>query len=157
MHEWAEAHPKSPVLIAGHTHRPIFKKANEDWVADIDALERELEAIPMAPERRVERATKHKELEAAKARARTTPDLAPSEMETPCYFNTGCASFGDGSVTAVEIANRRISLVRWPWPYGDQELQREELDSADLEDVFELVTATRASSGPGPFSAEAEM
>ena len=32
----------------------------------------------------------------------------------PCYFNTGCCSFGDGDVTGIEISEGQIRLVRWP-------------------------------------------
>jgi hypothetical protein len=34
-------------------------------------------------------------------------------MPLPCYFNTGCCSYGDGDVTGIEISGGRIRLVRW--------------------------------------------
>jgi predicted phosphodiesterase len=138
MFEWAERHPDRPVLIAGHTHRPVFRAAERE-APDIPRLEQELASVPNEPERRLERAEKRMTLEAARARLRTTPDLRPVQMRTPCYFNTGCASFGDGSVTALEIADAEIRLVRWPWPYGDQQPRREPMDSSDLEEVFAAV------------------
>ena len=31
----------------------------------------------------------------------------------PSYFNTGCCSFSDRSITGIEIAGGEIRLVRW--------------------------------------------
>ena len=36
----------------------------------------------------------------------------PKEMPVPCYFNTGCCSYGDGDVTGLEALERRDPLVR---------------------------------------------
>lgn len=138
MWEWAETRPERLVLIAGHTHRPVFKQDRPG--TDIAGLERQLADIPDEPELRNERAKKHAELEAARASLETTPDLAPIEMRTPCYFNTGCASFGDGSVTALEIADGTFRLVRWPWPYGREQLLPEEMASAKLAEVLAAVS-----------------
>ena len=38
----------------------------------------------------------------------------PIQLEPPCYFNTGCCSFGDGDVTGLEIGDGEIRLIRWP-------------------------------------------
>ena len=37
----------------------------------------------------------------------------PKKMPLPCYFNTGCCSYGDGDVTGIEISGGMIRLVRW--------------------------------------------
>ncbi len=137
MWEWAEAR-SGLVLIAGHTHRPVFRSEQRP-PPDINLLRSELDNVPREPARRAERAGKRAALEAAKARARTTPDLRPIEMHSPCYFNTGCASFGDGSVTALEVSDGQIQLVRWPWPYGDQQPRRDSLLSANLGSVLAAV------------------
>ena len=115
MLAWAQSHPSKPVLITGHTHRPVFG-----------------ESKPSAPKRRSEQQLME-ELE--QARAGATPDRAliaglraelelvraegrrflrpPIPIDPPCYFNTGCCSFGDGDVTGIEIADGEIRLIRW--------------------------------------------
>jgi hypothetical protein len=55
----------------------------------------------------------------------------------PCYFNTGCCSFGDGDVTGVEIADSEIRLVRWP--DNDGLPAPKVLARADLREVLRLV------------------
>jgi UDP-2,3-diacylglucosamine pyrophosphatase LpxH len=115
MLAWAQSHASKPVLITGHTHRPVFG-----------------ESKPSAPRRRPEQEVAE-ELE--RARAEATPDAAriaglraeleliraegrrflrpPIPIDPPCYFNTGCCSFGDGDVTGIEIADGEIRLIRW--------------------------------------------
>ncbi len=138
MYEWAETRPERPVLIAGHTHRPIFW-ARERAAPDLEALAAELSALRERGAPREEVAAQRARLEAARARGATTPDLAPVEMRVPCYFNTGCSSFGDGSVTGIELVGDSIRLVRWPWPYGEQYPERQVVDAAPLSDVFAAV------------------
>jgi hypothetical protein len=60
----------------------------------------------------------------------------------PCYFNTGCCCFGDGDVTALEIADGEIRLVRWPDDEGRP--RPRVLEHADLRAVLRTVaTAPR--------------
>src|SRR5215211_2783982 len=37
----------------------------------------------------------------------------PIPIDPPCFFNTGCCSFGDGDITGLELADGEIRLVRW--------------------------------------------
>jgi hypothetical protein len=63
----------------------------------------------------------------------------PVPLATPCYFNTGCCSFGDGDITGIEIADGEIRLVRWP---ADPDTDRRQLGTPlRLEDVFERVAS----------------
>lgn len=61
-------------------------------------------------------------------------------MSKPCYFNTGCCSFGDGDITGIEIVNGLIKLVRWLDDEG-RPLPKE-LEVSDLRKVFTDVGAT---------------
>ena len=64
--------------------------------------------------------------------------------EKPCYFNTGCCSFSDGSITAIEMADGEIRLVRWRGPDEQNGAPtRELLFAASLTDVFQAVAASR--------------
>ena len=84
----------------------------------------------------------------------TTPSIAPNSaaadsvpsngkgppaitIHPPCYFNTGCCSFGDGDVTCIEIVNGDIRLVRWP--DDDDNPLPKELVTAKLAEVLDLV------------------
>ena len=129
MYDWAASHDKL-VLVAGHTHRPVFTSRThaQSILEQMEALERE----PTDDEsRRVERlAALQAELEWARAGngGGTIPGVKP------CYFNSGCCCFDDGDVTGLEIIQGHIRLVRWP---DDEGRPRPKiLASADLAEVF---------------------
>jgi hypothetical protein len=56
------------------------------------------------------------ELEWVRVHGEDPPGSAERATEPvkPCYFNTGCCSFGDGSISGIEISDGRIKLIRWP-------------------------------------------
>jgi UDP-2,3-diacylglucosamine pyrophosphatase LpxH len=134
MYRWAAAREKL-VLVAGHTHQPVFKsKSLEQQV--LEEVEASLRALAEEPEDET-RVREAAELEARlewvraegrgrKGAARLTP------MERPCYFNTGCCCFTDGDVTGLEIADGMFRLIRWPDDQGKphvKELARESVES----------------------------
>ena len=103
MEHWAADNNR--VLIAGHTHMPVFFQSSKQPaapLADPAAGGVDQEALRLA---RAEWAA------AELARLARNPPIAPT---TPCYFNTGCCSFGDGDITGLEIADGEIRLIRWP-------------------------------------------
>ena len=113
MFAWAREHPAKPILITGHTHRPVFassrppvpRRRAEGEVADDLEEARRLGQASAIPELRAE-------LELIRAEARRG-DPPPLPVQPPCYFNTGACSFADGDVTGLEIVGGRIRLVRW--------------------------------------------
>jgi hypothetical protein len=120
MFVWARSHPERPVLIAGHTHRPIFGTSRPLPEERRSAAEvaRELDEARGAGAGTETLARLRAELEFLEAEPRRGgPPRLP--IDPPCYFNTGCCSFGDGDVTGIEIAGGRIRLVRWPDDAGD--------------------------------------
>ena len=102
MAEWAGCHPDKPILVAGHTHRPVFWDSTP--------------APSAPPEPSGDAAARRADEEFARAVARN-PKTAFT-IPTPCYFNTGCCCYGDGDVTALEIADGELRLVRWPQDDG---------------------------------------
>jgi UDP-2,3-diacylglucosamine pyrophosphatase LpxH len=115
MFSWARTHPAKPVLIAGHTHRPVFGTSRPPSATKRDAagLRRELEELRSSSgsdPAKVAALRAELELVTAAARRGGPP---PLPIDPPCYFNTGCCSFGDGDVTGLEIIDGRIRLVRW--------------------------------------------
>jgi UDP-2,3-diacylglucosamine pyrophosphatase LpxH len=113
---WARSHPAKPVLIAGHTHKPVFgtstpPKPERRPLAEVEAeLDR---ARAKSPTDRDKIARLRAELGWIEAIERSA-EPAPIPIEPPCYFNTGCCSFPDGDVTGIEIAEGMVRLVRWP-------------------------------------------
>lgn len=146
MSEWARLHPDRVVLVAGHTHQPVFR-GHDRRGPNIGELERQREELESKSERDQD-AIAHLSAQIEAERVLqdpsiATPDLAAVKMKAPFYFNTGCCSFGDGGITGIEIADECIRLVRWPWPYGEQRASRQVLDEARLEDVFDAVRQAR--------------
>lgn len=114
MFSWARNHPDKPVLIAGHTHRPVFQDSRPPGVTEsAKDLEEQLEKQRASGASADELAKLHARLEFIRASDREKGP-PPIKIDPPCYFNTGCCSFGDGDVTGIEIVNGRIRLVRWP-------------------------------------------
>ena len=129
MSAWAGNHADRPVLIAGHTHRPVFwdSKPDPKSFVSIDGGEADRRA--------------DSEFDRAQGRNRPNAYMLP----TPCYFNTGCCCFGDGDVTGLEIADGEIRLVRWPMNDGTP--RRKLLATPRvLDDVLDAV----ASGEPAP-------
>ena len=146
MYQWARAQPPGLVLIAGHTHRPVFATSMPDPpptrpIAELEAALKRAEEAGEAAAAAALRA----ELEYARASDRR-PDVAVA-VSPPCYFNTGCCSFPDGDVTGLEIADGEIRLVRWPGNIrevsasgGGVDTSRRILAREQLEDVFGAVS-----------------
>jgi UDP-2,3-diacylglucosamine pyrophosphatase LpxH len=153
MFEWArrraERTGERVVLVAGHTHHPVFPG---DPPPDLEALaadrSRDLEAArAQDPPDPVAVARARAALELARARADRDDGYVPPAISPPCYFNSGCCSFGDGDVTALEIRDGRIRLVRWLDDDGDP--QPEFLsDALSLAEVF-AGFATAPAARPG--------
>lgn len=123
MHAWAERHSRV-VLIAGHTHRPVF--IPDPGSAELEKRLAELKLKGLWEEAAAARA----ELEWLKVLEKD----GAVESVKPCYFNTGCCCFSDGDCTGIEIADGEIRLVRWPDDQGRP--GRKVLRRARLEDVL---------------------
>lgn len=154
MYTWAAEQTKL-VLIAGHTHRPVFESQSHSAQIKerLDVVETQLEAIEvqiaatpddeelrkLAGELREEVGDLAAELEWVRAQEDQKPGLEGglegiTPMTKPCYFNTGCCCFADGDITGIEIDRGEIRLVRWP---NDEEQPRPRyLAEASLRNVF---------------------
>jgi hypothetical protein len=144
MFAWARSQREKPVLIAGHTHRPVFGTSRPPKRADrtLEEVASELRSAetesPPDPDRL---ARLRAELEFTEAEQRRG-GRPPMPIEPPCYFNTGCCSFPDGDVTGIEIADGEIRLVRWP--NDDDKPLPKVLVSDELRNVL---AAVRDASG----------
>jgi hypothetical protein len=136
LYSWAKRQP-SLVLIAGHTHRPVFRsKSHAAQVQEqLDDAEMRLAGAPDDPDLRQTVGHLAAELEWVRTQENQSSGLeGVTEMEVPCYFNTGCCSFRNGHITGVEVADGRIRLVRWPNDANQPRAQV--LASADIREVL---------------------
>jgi hypothetical protein len=142
MYEWARSQAGGLVMIAGHTHRPVFSKCVPDPPPTRPIKELE-EAFEQASGDAA--AAIRAELEYARTSVRRPDEVLT--VSPPCYFNTGCCSFPDGDITGLEIADGQVRLVRWPGNLREirgEELgvdpERRILETEDLEHVFAAVS-----------------
>ena len=144
MYSWSEAHEKL-VLIAGHTHRPVFKSmSHEDMLrASLQEAEARLAQDLRDAALRRHVAELGAELEWVLSQEKQSPAdgqgasaaaLPLVEFRKPSYFNTGCCCYLDGDITGLEISEGEIRLVRWP--DDEDRPQPKVLASAKLIDVF---------------------
>jgi hypothetical protein len=122
------------VLIAGHTHHPIFDPGMQ--------VEEQLRVLGAARE-----AGDQSTVAQARARLehlRVLENRQGFKMSQPTYFNTGCCCFADGDITGIELEGGMIKLVRWP----NEAFHPEILAMADLKLVFDRVASVGAEAAP---------
>lgn len=130
MAAWAAKNRR--VLIAGHTHKPVFfQSAKQPAVTPAD-----VSAPDDAPDPVLQQALSLARTEWAKAEVERLTRQPPITLDKPCYFNTGCCSYGDGDITGLEIRENEIWLVRWPCIPQTKPI---ELAHMSLNDIAQLV------------------
>lgn len=130
MSEWARARAagagERPIVIAGHTHHPVFPGDPPPDLGLEEAQKRiaweEARDAPVPEPDAIAGARADYEL-ARTRRERESKAKLPSD-HPPCYFNTGCCSFGDGDITGIELTGEAIRLVRWPTDSGEARPKR---------------------------------
>lgn len=127
MCAWAESQRR--LLIAGHTHRPVFLSKSQ-----AEKLELAIDDARHAGDN-ARLADLLAEMEWLRAQAGSS-DGSPSaaQRRAPWYFNTGCCSYADGTISGLEIVDGDILLVRWP--DTSSQPKRRELDRLSLREVF---------------------
>jgi hypothetical protein len=172
MYAWAEKQDAAAeketdklVLIAGHTHRPVFLSLDHEeqlaiavrWLRRQSPVRQDdlgpkeqlagklaLHAIQSLVEKsgedpKEQLAAASAKLEWVRAQERQKPQVKDKIIpKTPCYFNTGCGCYSDGDVTGIEIANGEISLIRFPDDAGEPAPKK--LIKAPLEEIFKACT-----------------
>lgn len=116
LYSWAKEF--RVILICGHSHRAIFasKAYAQRLKDDIKELEEQISACRDDDERLIELRNELENKEHAykweEKWGRNIDSIDPGVEPLPCFFNTGCALF-PGGVTAIEIADNTIKLVKW--------------------------------------------
>jgi UDP-2,3-diacylglucosamine pyrophosphatase LpxH len=132
MYRWAAAQKKL-ILIAGHTHRPVWSS-----LSHLDQLTMQLYALRLRQQEM--EASKYQEafqnlLHAIIKRRTKDRTIGDTLKTTPAYFNTGCCRFEDGDITGIEITGKSIGLVKW----DRRTLGRVETISMPLAELFALL------------------
>lgn len=131
MYNWAVAQQRL-ILIAGHTHHPVFPAYDDDSsLLTQPNADDQPDSVELAAYQRAE-------TEYDKVIKQRTPVVW--KQEQPCYFNSGCCSFSDGTITGIEIAASQIRLVRWS--AEKHHPTRHILAEMDLRHVFAQMQAT---------------
>jgi UDP-2,3-diacylglucosamine pyrophosphatase LpxH len=131
MYRWASKQRRL-LLIAGHTHRPIWSSRTH-----LEKLLWELYALQqLAPaDRPSDYEEKVSQLEGEiRRRERKYPPCTDTVKTIPCYFNTGCCRFEDGDITGIELEAGQIRLVKWGEENGS--IVRKILEETILSEVF---------------------
>jgi predicted phosphodiesterase len=109
MYEWSSKQPNT-ILITGHTHQPVFRS-----LTHLERLYLRLEeAQAIKDEKSVD------EIRAEIPRRRREYDFVNHSFRNmvPCYFNSGCCCFEDGTITGIEIEQDFIRLIKWRYEDG---------------------------------------
>jgi hypothetical protein len=141
MYRWVSSN-KGLVLIAGHTHRPVWSS-----LTHLDKLSFELRhLLRLEPDQRPpDYIDQVKRLqEEIEERATKYPPCDDTLKTRPCYFNTGCCRYEDGDITGIEIVDGRMALIKWGRK-GKTAKQavpryvRTELESMSLDELFTIL------------------
>ena len=110
MYDWAAGQGKL-MLFAGHTHREIWSSRTllEQKLIEIRALQKASEYGPI-PDQDAQLANLREEFKDLQAKEELSHDTLKTRG---CYYNDGCCCFTDGSVTAYELQDGVLRLVRW--------------------------------------------
>ncbi len=123
MYEWA-AGRNDLVLIAGHTHNPVFVSKPH-----IETLERVHDHVMATPSEADRAGRLDLEISWAKREAASDGEGGRAR-DRSCYFNSGCCCFRNGDITGIELADGEIRLARWtaaPMNPGDRVIEARDL------------------------------
>ena len=144
MRRWAEGQ-ENLLLIAGHTHRPVFAS-----VAIVDELERRLGLDMEEIRGRAEDQVVWDEIVSECTDRGWLGDEAPcgpprdDDPPAPNLVNSGCCCFQDGRITGIELADGQIRLVLWG---GGTSNGRRVLARAELEAVYDRMSTAAGAVG----------
>jgi predicted phosphodiesterase len=134
MYEWV-AQQKNKLLITGHTHQPVFQS-----VTHAESLYIKLARARTAGDTATI-AVIEAEIQLKKLDRKQEPDFTGYQ---PTYFNSGCCCYNDGDITGLEIADEKISLVKWEYSDGKTgQPQRVILDEVKFIDLVTSMTLTQ--------------
>jgi UDP-2,3-diacylglucosamine pyrophosphatase LpxH len=134
MYRWASNRRKL-IFIAGHTHRPVWSSTTQ-----VEKLTWQLQNLlgMEVSDRPGDYDSQVSNLIAEIERSQGDQSFIADTIKTkPCYFNTGCCRFADGSITGIELEADSIRLIKWDQESG--EYRRKLLDQASLSVIFAVL------------------
>ncbi len=141
MYRWARQKPEL-VLIAGHTHRPVFSSKTHLQQLEEEIAKLERGTLDDVTRRRIEELRTTAEDVRRKNEACEDAVAGDEDRSRPCYFNSGCCCFGDGDITGIELAEGELRLVRWSTQDGPP--SRKVLARTDVERIFTALRTGRS-------------
>jgi UDP-2,3-diacylglucosamine pyrophosphatase LpxH len=126
LQAWAARHERL-VLVAGHTHRPVFRSRS-----DAAQGQRQLEAVQAKLEEAPHDEALEAKAESLKKALAEDHDYAEGGVRRS-YFNTGCCCYPGGDITGLEVAEEEFKLVHWS---AQGEEQPQVLGRASITQVF---------------------
>jgi UDP-2,3-diacylglucosamine pyrophosphatase LpxH len=122
------------IMVAGHTHHPVFASEAHDCYLEneIEKKRKQIQDHPTDQNLKDELYYLVSQLEFSRAKSNGKASLACGDK--PWYFNSGCCSYSNGTITGIEISGGSISLVRWPDYEG--KTKKVELRQFGLKDLF---------------------
>lgn len=128
MYEWS-AQQTGLILITGHTHQPVFES-----LTHIERLYRQLLFA-----RQQSDASMIDALQQEIVRRKMKYDNVPDDYLKlkPCYFNSGCCCFDNGSITGIEISEGVLRLIQWKGQDGTA--KRIILEETPLDELMEAL------------------
>jgi UDP-2,3-diacylglucosamine pyrophosphatase LpxH len=136
LYQWSAQQDKL-ILIAGHTHRPVFESVvdQKQLNNEIAAARTTLESAAADSRHQRNLSQLEEELAWLKRARREQFALEQSEQRIkPTYYNSGCCCYPDGSITGLELVAGEIRLIRWDALEGNG--RRQVLARTMLADVF---------------------
>lgn len=116
LYNWAKRN--KVILLCGHSHRAIFASKSytdrlQDQIYDLQYEIQQSKDNEKKIKKLLEKITeKNKDMAYEGSKGRAIDPTEKNRRPKPCYFNTGCGLYTDG-VTAIEIDNDEIRLVKW--------------------------------------------
>lgn len=129
MYEWS-AQQTDLLLITGHTHQPVFESLTH--------MERLYRQLLFARQQEDKSMIDTLQTEIAARRMNYT-DVSDDYLGLkPCYFNSGCCCFDNGSITGIEISEGVLRLIQWKGKKDGPE--RIILEEAPLDELLDVLT-----------------
>ena len=148
MSRWVD-HKPGLLLVAGHTHHPVFGGISHEVQLrhELEQLEAERRRVvdpPLAGE--LDRRLTAKRAELRYRLAESEGQTLQAEASSGAYFNIGCCCYRSGSITGLELDGGALRLIRW-YQEG-AEVRRQELRTVDLMSL--LRSRSGRPQAPGP-------
>jgi predicted phosphodiesterase len=128
MYEWTIQQP-GLLLVTGHTHQPVFESLTH--------IERLYRQLLFARQQGNNSMATTLEKEISQRHFKYTTISEEYGQFKPCYFNSGCCCFDNGTITGLEISEGVLRLVEWK--KKEDKIQRIILEETPLVELQQAI------------------